>query len=278
MVAKGFRRQGENAHACASRRRRRGFTLLEMLVSMGIFMLICASAFTLLGVSQQRYQAESQVLNSFEEARLGLDQIIRDFNDSGYPPPNQFENVGAVNASLYAITPVAWSPNYPTVGCLIGISCVTPESYGMFIETNPTPQITGSTVQFIRYKLDNTTLYRGMFPKVSGQDPYATIPDSLLVPFVQNVMNNASAAQIAQINAAYPNMFPGGNPVPVFTYMCDTSTGPQNCASAGPDGVPTNIRSVTITLIVATPTPDPQTGQIRMVELTGRASRINSFQ
>jgi len=46
-----------------------GFTLLEMMVSMGIFMLIAASAFTLLGVSQRRYQSESQVLNSFQEAR-----------------------------------------------------------------------------------------------------------------------------------------------------------------------------------------------------------------
>src|SRR5271170_8312340 len=79
----------------------RGFTLLEMLVSMGIFMLICGSAFTLLGVSQQRYQSESQVLNSFEEARLGLDQIVRDVNDAGYPPLNQFE-IPPANPSAYA--------------------------------------------------------------------------------------------------------------------------------------------------------------------------------
>jgi type II secretory pathway pseudopilin PulG len=266
---------------------RSGFTLLEMLVSMGIFMLIFASAFTLLGVSQQRYQAESQVLNSFEEARLGLDQIVRDFSDAGYPPPSHFENIATTNPTQYADTPIAWSPGYPATPCSMagfGVTCVSPFADGMFIETNPTPQIPGSTVQYIRYKLGdtsttNTTLFRRVIPKPNPvQDPYLTIPTNTLVPFVQNVMNQASAAQIAQINAQYPNMFPGGNPVPIFTYTCDTPTGPQDCTTAGAYGAPTNIRSVTITLIVATPTPDPQTGRIRVVELTGRASRANSFQ
>lgn len=280
------RNRGDEHATRTSQRRSCGFTLLEMLVSMGIFMLICASAFTLLGVSQQRYQSESQVLNSFEEARLGLDQIVRDLNDAGYPPLNQIEIPASVDASHYADTPVAWSPGYtnPTpTPCLIGTTCNTPWTDGMFIETNPTPQVPNSQVQFIRYKLGatsttNTTLYRGVFPKAAGEDPYLTISDNILVPFVQNVVNNVSSAQIAQINAQYPNMFPGGNAVPIFTYTCDTPTGPLDCTTAGSYGVPTNIRSVTITLIVATPTPDPQTGRIRIVELTGRASRINSFQ
>ncbi len=56
--------------------RQMGFTLIEMLTAMGIFLLICGAAFTLLGTSQQRYRTESQVLNSFQEARLGLDQIV----------------------------------------------------------------------------------------------------------------------------------------------------------------------------------------------------------
>ena len=267
----------------------RGFTMLEMLVSMGIFLLICASAFTLLGVSQQKYQTESQVLTSFEEAQLGLDQIVRDVNDSGYPPLNQFQvpSPDYNGYATYADTPVAWSPGYtqtPQSSCFMGggsPACVSPgiDGLGMFLETNLTPQIPNSPVQYIRYRLVNTTLYRGVIPKVTGQDPYITIPDSSLVPFVQNVMNNASPAQIAQINAAYPNMFPGGAPVPVFTYLFDTPYGPlpssdPRCYSFN---TPRNIRSIVITLIVQTPTPDPQTGRLRVIELTGRGSRINSF-
>lgn len=275
---------GAKTRACT----RRGFTLLEMMVSMGIFMLICGSAFTLLGVSQKRYQSESQVLNSFQEARLGLDQMVRDIADSGYPPPNQFEfppgTPGGPTYSQYADTPIAWSPNYansPQGTCSVGVGCSTPGPWGLFLEVSSIPVASPSLVNFIRYKImdGTTTLGRGVFPKPSAiVDPYSMYPDNMLVPFVQNVMNEGTPAQIAQINAAYPNMFPGGNPVPMFTYTCDTPSGPQDCASAGPpSNVPMNIRSVTITLIVETPTPDPQTGLVRVVELTGRASRINSF-
>ena len=41
----------------------RGFTLIEMLVALGIFLLVTGAAFTLLTSSQQQYQTETQVLN-----------------------------------------------------------------------------------------------------------------------------------------------------------------------------------------------------------------------
>jgi prepilin-type N-terminal cleavage/methylation domain-containing protein len=274
---RGLRMMGDSWQSHAQ-----GFTLTEMLVSMAIFLVICGSAFTLLGVSQQRYQAESQKLNSFQEARLGLDQIMRDVSSAGYPPPNQFEVPPANSTINVAAAPFAWSPGYlSNTPCYIGGTgnppCVTPWNDGFFIETNPSPQVLGSPVDYIRYKmLNNNTLGRGVFQK-NGADPYTSIPDNMLTPFVHNVVNGASPSEIAQINAAYPNMFPGGNTVPVFTYLCDTpGMGPQICTNPGTYGVPTNIRSVLITLIVEAP-PDPQTGQVRVIELTGQASRINSF-
>jgi prepilin-type N-terminal cleavage/methylation domain-containing protein len=271
-----------------------GFTLLEMMVSMGIFLLICASAFTLLGTTQQSYQAESQVLNSFEEAQLGLDQIVRDVNDAGYPPPNQFENyqfgstTNSPDPRMVADTAVAWSPNLypgPPMPCYLGGGgppCNTPGPDGIFLESNPNPQDPTRQVEYIRYKMDpnSNTLLRGTFLKVAGQDPYQAHPDNTLVPFVQNVMNQASPAQIAAINAQYPNMFPGGAQVPIFSYLFDTPSGPLPASDPRCFGLNTagNIRSVIVTLIVQTPTPDPRTGRLRVVELTGRGSRINAFQ
>ncbi|HUE54403.1 MAG TPA: prepilin-type N-terminal cleavage/methylation domain-containing protein, partial [Candidatus Udaeobacter sp.] len=66
--------------------RQAGFTLVELLTALAIFLIICGAAFTLLASSQQRYRTEAQVLTSFQEARLGLDQIVRDVNDAGFPP------------------------------------------------------------------------------------------------------------------------------------------------------------------------------------------------
>src|SRR6202158_2196958 len=126
-----------------TRMRQRGFTLIELLTALGIFLIVCGAAFTLLGSSQQRYRTESQVLTSFQEARLALDQIVRDVNDSGYPPPTYYDGVPADSTS----SPFAWYPGYPTSPpCSIGGTCVTPADFDLIIETNPNRQ-PSTTVQ-----------------------------------------------------------------------------------------------------------------------------------
>jgi len=251
-----------------------GFTLVELLTAMAIFLLICGVAFTLLGSSQKRYQTESQVLNSFQEARLGLDQMVRDVNDAGYPPPS----FAGTDPTVFTSSPFAWSPGYtaPTT-CAIGSSCITPGDFDIIIETNPTPQVANSPVQWIRYQLQGTTLMRGAAQKQAGHDP-AVDSATFFAPLVQNVVNNSSATQIAQYQAAYPGMFPGGNPVPIFSYTCDTGNIPQPCPLAGPNNSPANIRDVVVTLIVAAPLPDATTGKARLVQLVGRGRRVNPNQ
>src|SRR5258708_16651979 len=118
-----------------------GFTLVELLTALGIFLLVCGAAFTLLGSSQKHYQTESQALSSFQEARLGLDQIVRDVNDAGYPPPTFFSANAPQNS---ASSPFAWIPGYPGTSCAIG-TCTVPNGFDLIIETNPNPQDPNST-------------------------------------------------------------------------------------------------------------------------------------
>jgi len=275
----------------------RGFTLVELLVALGIFLVITGAAFTLLGTSQKNYQTESQVLTSFQEARLGLDQIVRDVNDAGYPPPIFFASGSPLNS---ASSPFAWSPNYPTSSCQIDVggggNCTTatagdtaPGDFDLIIETNPNPQDPASTVSWIRYQLQNTTplptLMRGVVNKSIG-DPDASTA-GVLVPFVQNVVNtqvvqNVANSLVAQYQAAYPSIFPGGAPVPIFSYTCDNSSPPPQTRACPlaivADNSPANIRDVMITLIVAAPLPDGITGRPRLVTLSGRGRRINPNQ
>jgi len=269
--------------------RERGFTLIEMLAALGIFLLVTGAAFSLLTSSQQRYRTESEVLNSFQEARLGLDQMVRDINDAGFPPPS-FANVDPTKVTS---APFAWSPGYtvPTP-CLLGPvgNCFTPGDFDIIIETDPNPNDPACTpncaVQWIRYKLQGTTLMRAMVPKQAFHEPGAdTSTPDVLVPFVQNVVNNSPTLQIGQfqLDAAYPAVFPGGAPVPIFQYTCDTPSAPLNPAQpcpllGAPDNSPANIRDVSITLIVAAPLPDATTGQPRLVQLEGRGRRINPNQ
>jgi hypothetical protein len=140
--------------------------------------------------------------------------------------------------------------------------------------------VDGTGVQWIHYQLQGTTLFRGAIPKGgAGTDPFTAtpVPSAVMLPYVLNVMNNAPPTQIAQFQAAYPAMFPGGNPQPLFQYWCDALNGPQPllCQNPGANNSPANVRDVDITLIVMTPQADAQTNQIRLVELNGRGHRVN---
>lgn len=242
---------------------------MELMVSVAIFILICGAIFELMGTTQNRFRTESQVLSAFEGARLGLDQIVRDVNDSGYPPQNHFS--GAAPLTAYAASPIAWSPNYaPATPCQIGTAgggtCASPGDFDLIVEGD----VDGSGVQWIRYRLLGTTLFRGATLKVAGDPVVAG-----MLPYVLNVMNNATPAQIAQFQAAYPAMFPGGTPQPLFQFTCDAPNGPVLCQNAGGSNSPANVRDVDITLIVMTPQRDAQTNQIHLVELNGRGHRVN---
>jgi prepilin-type N-terminal cleavage/methylation domain-containing protein len=246
-----------------------GFTLIEMLVSVLIFVLISGTMFQLLTSTQRSGQTDAQIRDSFQEARLGLDQIVRDVSDAGYPPANHFSTLPLVSG--YAQTPIAWSPTYPTTPCTIGGTCTTPGSYDVIFEED----YDGSgTVKWVRYQLNGTTLWRGVTNKVAATDPAtATSAAGVMYPYVQNVMNNASSAQITAIRATYPTMFPGGNPVPIFNYTLDPTTGASGCAAAASS--PCNVRDVQVTLIVQAPQRDAQTRALRLVELNGRGHRMN---
>jgi len=261
-------------------RSEKGFSLIEMMIAAVIFILLCSAAFALLSLAQQRYQTESQVLNSFQEARFGLDEIVRDVNGSAYPAKNSFSfNPNSPAQNLYAITPIAWDPNYVAgsacqIGTAGGGTCATPSDFDLIVERDVDYWRTDG-VEWTRYQLQNSVLSRSQTPKAPLAEPDATTAP-FFVPYVQNVMNNASSEQIAQFTLVYPKMFPGGNPVPVFSYFCYSPFGPpQPCPSAGSYNSPLNVTDVEITLIVMAPTKDAQTGQVRLIELHGRGHSLN---
>jgi prepilin-type N-terminal cleavage/methylation domain-containing protein len=259
----------------------RGFSLLELMTAAAIFLILCGAAFGLLSVTQRSYQTESQVLSSFQEARLALDEIVRDVSVAGFPPSSQFSNfTTGTNHNWFAISPLAWSPGYTSgSSCTIGGSCTTPGDFDMIIESNidlEQDRANGNEdVEWVRYQLPagSTTLFRGVTQKNHWVDPDGAT-QATLVPLVQNVMNNATAAQIAQLQALYPSMFPGGAPVPIFRYLCDDLSALTRCDLSG-SNAPANVREVEVTLIVQAPQLDPTTGNPRLVMLNGRGHRVN---
>jgi len=241
---------------------------------MGIFLIICAAMFGLLQVSQQKYSSESQMSGAFQEARLGIDQIVRDINISGYPSQNMFSK--PASSASYSVGPLAWDPGYPTIpSCQIG-ACTTPSDYDAIVETD----LGDGNVSWIRYTLTGTTLFRGVVQKTAGADPVAaTAAAGVMVPLVSNVVNNPAALPAdvqAQLIAQYPAIFPAGAPRPLFQYSCATPTGSQPCTLAPATYNSAKLVSdVDVTLIVMTQTPDMQTLQLHVMELSGRGHPSN---
>jgi hypothetical protein len=252
---------------------------------MSVFLIICAAMFGLLQMSQTRYASENQLSASFQEARLAMDQIVRDVNVAGYPSMSLYSKLPS-DQSAFAVGPVAWSPNYyPLSPCSIGTAgggtCTSPGDFDLIVETRLGND---TNVSWVRYYLTGTTLFRAVVPKpTSGGDPLAAFSDpSLAVPFLENVMNNATG-QLAAIIATYPTMFPGGGPQPIFQYKCGTPAGPTGnpsqpvpCPTASAYDLPQNITDVDVTLIVATPQRDAQTQMLKLVELNGRGHTLIS--
>ena len=255
-------------------RRQRGFSLLEIMVVLGVFLIITGMVFELLLQAQQRYRTESEFLEAFQSARLGLDQIVRDVHTTGFPPLNSvpltFLAANPNNANLVA-EPFAWAVNYPAVPCTVLASCNNPggpAANDVIFETDVDPEVADG-VEWVRYQLRGTTLFRGITPKNIAANPaIATLNN--LAPYVENVMNATTPAEMAQIQASYPNLFPGNAAVPVFQYACGVPAGPCNAIHTARD-----ITEITITLIVRAANPDPRTQQLRVVTLTGLARRIN---
>lgn len=245
-------------------RSERGFSLIELMIATLLFTTIAGITFALLGVSLQRYKGEKDYLNSFQQANVAMDEITRDVHTAGYPPANSFTTVTAAANPAKVATPFAWMPAYPATPCTVGATCVTsPSGFDLITESDLG---TGNGVQWVRYSLQGTTLMRGVAPK-AGVDPVGATAGAL-VPYLENVMNNASAAQMATLKASNPQLFPGNAAVPIFTYAYDNGTAFQ----------PPNIREVNITLIVQSQRPDPNTNRYRVVVLTGQAVRINPNQ
>jgi len=149
----------------------------------------------------------------------------------------------------------------------------------MIIETDIDPDNHEGTVEWVRYQLSGTILYRGVVKKSSspGDDPEA-MTSGVLVPYVQNVVNNPPAAQLATLQAQYPLMFPSG-PVPVFQYFCESTPQPLDCTSTSPPPLtddPTHVVAVVVTLIVQAPTTDMTTGRLQLVQLKGEGRRLNA--
>ena len=73
-----------------SRKSERGFTLIEMLISILITLIVMASVFALLTRGQRAFQREPEIADLQQSARAVLDMVSRDVLQAGNGLPPEF--------------------------------------------------------------------------------------------------------------------------------------------------------------------------------------------
>ena len=265
-----------------------GFSLLELLVTMALLLIISAAVFGLLNVAQTRYRNEEQFLNSFQNARVGVEQLTREIHNAGFPGVNTY-TLAATPAYMYAIPFRGYTGTYPTLNtyaynqaCTVPATClvpgsvpgtVPPGSYDLSMEMDLDPYNPNcpNQVEIVEYSLQpdgngtTSTLMRSVTSKPGNpgltaacQPLWTSWAGNTWVPFIENVVNFYGVAN------GTPSVPPNS---PIFTFQCDSA--PCN---------PQNVSNVLISLWVRQQGVDLNPSMVRTVNLVAMAQRLNPDQ
>jgi prepilin-type N-terminal cleavage/methylation domain-containing protein len=86
----------------------RGFTLLELLISLFVLAVVSGAVFEQINQMQRKSNSEAIKLDLNQEAREFLDQTVRDLHMSGYPSASMYSNpqdMTKVAAGLVSVSP-----------------------------------------------------------------------------------------------------------------------------------------------------------------------------
>jgi type II secretory pathway pseudopilin PulG len=244
-----------------------GFSLLELLLVVAILVVVMGVIMRGLNEMQQRTTAESSKVDTVEQTRDFVDQMVRDVHNVGYPPP------------------IVMSPPAPCTGNA-GVSCgiifFSPTKIQYEGDLDGRGIVYQVTMQLVPPPGSNNCpciLRRGALDKASA------LAGTPLIYFteVTGVLNSGNGAGAA----TYPISLPGPSSYttystadvfdayfndgtrfvsPTATYSCDEAAAPLSCAG---------IRSLQINANVTSRFVDPKTNTYPVYSITSKA-RLNN--
>lgn len=183
------------------RMRQRGFSLLEMLLALGILTTVMGVILTGLSDLQKKQNNEQNKLDISQEGREFMDQIIRDLHQSGYP-----------GQQLYTAATFTGLAGGPTTSQNVAVGLVSFSSTDLWFEGD----VDGDgQINVVRYTLfdDGTghcpcTLKRSQSIKANGVAPLSQTSVNYNVE-VQDLVNSYSQSPYPIFGSTYM----GGNSV-----------------------------------------------------------------
>jgi prepilin-type N-terminal cleavage/methylation domain-containing protein len=104
-----MKRLPQQASVTTLRKNSKGFTLLEILVSLLILGVVAGAVFEQINRLQRRSSSEAMKLDQNQQAREFVDQTVRDLHMAGYPSASMYSNPSTfpskVAAGLVSVSP-----------------------------------------------------------------------------------------------------------------------------------------------------------------------------
>jgi prepilin-type N-terminal cleavage/methylation domain-containing protein len=251
---------GRNNYASRNSKRMRGFSLLEMMIVIAILTIVLGIVVEGIAKMQQRNFAESAKVDTVQETRDFVDQMVRDIHSVGYPPtrlavnnPN-CTNIDTVSCGviLFSSTSLVYE------GDLDGSGTV----YRVFMDLVPSASGTCPC-----------TLRRGAISKTQALG--GTTPTYFTQ--VNGVLNSGDGTG----NSTYSVTLPGSLSYSAYSTTDVFNAYDQNAAPYGSCNnalIPNDcsgIRSVQISINVAPQFADPTLNTYAVVDITSKA-RLNN--
>jgi prepilin-type N-terminal cleavage/methylation domain-containing protein len=197
-----------------SQKRQLGFSLIEMLIVVAVLSLVMGAIFSTILDGMKKYRLEENRVNTTQESREFLDQIVRDLHSAGYPGLKMFDP-GGLGAT-------------PTNNSFVSAGLVAVSATDIWFEGDIDDS---GNVQSIRYTLQ--TLANGDCPCImmrSAVQKTTGSPSTQLVNYntqLQNVINSTGGAapypidgstRFNGVNVNNDTLYATYKTVPVFSF------------------------------------------------------------
>lgn len=226
------------ARTCA-----RGFSLIEMLISMAVFLLLTGMVFEQIIAMQQKATVESARVDTTEQAREFVDQMMRDIHMAGFP-----------KAAMYA-TPL--DNTSPLVAA--GLVSVSPTQMILEGDVNSEGQVYSVNVQYVAADSNDPNcpcVRRSAVPKTAAS-PLAQ-PTSPVYTETEHLIAPGQAGE--DLFAYYDQ---NGNKIDV--------TGGVDISTPGGQATIQSIKTIKVNVSLANDRPADGPGETTRMSLTGTA-------
>lgn len=238
----------------------KGFSLMEVMVSMAVMLIITASVFQLLSQTQARSVATATIAETTAMTRESVSLLVQELRLAGYPAPNSYPSgLGLTDLNSQFVAG--------------GITATTP--YAVMFEADTDND---GVVQVFNYQLQIPA--GGAVGGCAGLPVNANLTaPALMRSELPKPVGGGAAAPVFELYLG--NVMNCTLGVPIFTF-CAPPGGAGGCPTMPQVNstlpAPRNTRLVMINLQVQTQVRDPATGIFRNVELFGLAHRVNPDQ